>query len=93
MQARPLPASTDWVSVEVQTQIRPERGWFVRFGVGYSFLLNGGAFAIASESELNQVSLPALPILSPIDAVRAAARNEQFGTWFVHVDIAPAWRL
>jgi hypothetical protein len=89
----PLPEGTNWASVELQSQIRPARGWFVRLGVGYAFLLNTSDFHIASESELGQVSLPSLPVASPVDAVRAAARGETFGTWFVHLDFAPAWRL
>jgi hypothetical protein len=89
----PLPDGTNWVSVELQTQLRPSRGWFIRLGVGYAFLLNTSDFHIASESELGQVSLPSFPVASPVDAVRAAARGDTFGTWFVHLDFAPAWRL
>lgn len=90
---RPLPGGTNWLSAEVQTQFRPSRHLFIRVGFGRAFLLDTQAFRIGTEAELNSVNLPAFPFATPIDAVRAAARNEAFGVWFVHVDIAPAWRL
>jgi hypothetical protein len=88
-----LPAGTNWLSVEVQTQVRPSRHLFLRLGVGRAFLLDTQAFRLGTEAELNSVNLPSFPLPTPIDAVRAAARDEAFGVWFVHLDLAPVWRL
>ncbi len=89
----PLPAGTDWASVEVQTQIRPNRGMFLRFGIGRAFLLNTAAFRIVNEAELASIHLPTVPGTSPTDAIRAAARDEALGLWYVHLDIAINFRL
>ena len=90
---RPLPSGTNWASVEVEMQVRPSRHVFVRVGFGRGFLLDTAAFRLGSEAELAQVHLPTLPGVSPVDAIRAAARGEQLGVWFVHLDVAGVWRL
>jgi hypothetical protein len=90
----PLPAGTNWVSVELETQFRTSRHWFIRIGVGRAFMLDTQAFNIATAAELETISLPSIPGVSPVDAIRAAANNDNlFGTWFVHIDVAPSWRL
>jgi hypothetical protein len=89
----PIPDHSDWFSIELESQIRPNRGLLVRIGVGYGFLLNGGDYNIATESELAYLNLPHIPVPSPIDALHAAARHENYGMWFVHLDLAPVWRL
>ena len=61
--------------------------------VGRGFLLNTSDFRIGTEAELRQVTLPSIPGVSPIDAIHAAARDEGLGVWYVHIDIAPSWRL
>ncbi|MEI8255961.1 MAG: hypothetical protein WCJ30_09855 [Deltaproteobacteria bacterium] len=88
-----LPASTNWVSVEVQMQIRPSRGVFLRLGVGRAFLLDTQSFNVGTEQELDAVHLPRFPVASPVDAMYSAARGEDFAIWYVHLDVAPTWRL
>ncbi len=88
-----LPIGTNWVSVEIEAQIRPSRGVFVRLGVGRAFLLDTQAFNVGTEQELGLVNLPRFPVANPVDAVYAAARHEDFAIWYVHLDVAPTWRL
>jgi hypothetical protein len=89
----PLPAFTNWLSAEVDVQIRPTRGMFLRLGFGRAFMLDTQSFRIGTEQELDEARLPRLFFSTPIDAMYAAARNEDFGVWFVHLDIATVWRL
>lgn len=89
----PLPAGTQWVSVELQAQFRPSRGIFLRLGVGRAFLLDTASFDLASEQELDSVNLPRFPVASPVDAMYSAARHEDLAIWYVHLDVAPTWRL
>ena len=89
----PLPPSTNWVSVEIEAQLRPTRGLFMRIGVGRAFLIDTQAFAIGTTQELDAANLPHLPFVTPVDAMYSAARHEDLGVWYVHFDIAPVWRL
>ena len=88
-----IPSSTNWLSVELETQIRPTRGVFLRIGAGRAFLLDTQAFNIASVQELEAANLPVLPVSTPIDAMYAAARGQDFGMWFIHLDVAPTWQF
>jgi hypothetical protein len=89
----PLPAFTNWLSAEVDVQIRPTRGMFLRLGFGRAFMLDTQSFRIGTEQELDHAALPRFFFATPIDAMYAAARDEGFGVWFVHLDIATTWRL
>ncbi len=88
-----IPAHTNWLSAEVDIQVRPTRGMFLRLGAGRAFMLDTQAFNIATEQELDSANLPRFFFSTPIDAMYAAARHEDFGVWFVHLDIATTWRL
>jgi len=90
-----LPNSTNWLSVEAASEFRPSHGLMVRVGVGHAWLLHPSDFAVATTSELSQLWLQihGVPGATPYDAVEAAAQGQGFGLWFVHVDIAPTWRL
>jgi hypothetical protein len=67
----------------------------LRVGVGRAWLLNTGDFRVATTTELRNAELAqdsTLPGVGPVDAARAAAEGSTLGVWYLHLDVAPAWR-
>lgn len=91
---RTMPTHSDWASVAVVNEFRPSSSMMLRLSVGRSWLLNRGAFHVVRSEELPLLDGvdPGIPGATPLDAARAAARGQDFGVWFVQLDIAPTWR-
>lgn len=90
---RELPNSTGWLGLGAQVQIRPSRTTFVRVGVGYQWLLDVQRFRLGTDDELALANLPRFFFATPLDAVRAASRDEHYGLPYLHVDLGTYWRL
>jgi hypothetical protein len=90
---RELPTVTGWLGVGVQAQFRPTRSTFVRLGAGYQWLLDVQRFRIGTDDELSGAGVPRFFFATPLDAVRAAAREEAYGLPFAHIDLGTYWRL
>ncbi|MEZ4392316.1 MAG: hypothetical protein R3A48_14600 [Polyangiales bacterium] len=91
---RSLPGHSDWASLAVVNELRPSSSMMIRVSVGRSWMLNTSGFNLVPAQQLALVDAvdPGLPGVTPLDAVRSAARGEGLGVWFVQVDIAPSWR-
>lgn len=88
-----FPTVSGWVGVGGQVQIRPSRSLFVRLGGGYQWLLDVQRYRMGTDNELIAAGLPQFFFATPLDAVRAAARNEGFGLPYAHIDFGTYWRL
>lgn len=91
---RELPAGSNWISLGVGSEWRPNRTLLLRVAVGYSWLIDTGDHGVLRESELPQAeqAVGFLPGTTPVDAARAALAGETLGVWYVHLDVAPTWR-
>lgn len=91
---RELPGSSNWVSLGVASEWRPNRSLLLRVGVGYSWLLDTSEFGVLRQAELPEAeqAVGFLPGVTPVDAARAAIAGDTLGVWYVHIDIAPTWR-
>jgi hypothetical protein len=91
---RAMPPSTQWASVGGSIEVRPSRGLMLRVGAGRAWLLNTADFGVfrPAEVELAAQHFTPPPGATPFDAARAAHDGSLLGVWYVHVDIAPAWR-
>ena len=93
-QGRSLPAGSNWLSAAVVNEFRPSTNMMIRVSAGRAWMLNTSQFGVLSVAQLPYLDAvdPGVPGTTPLDAVRAAARGESLGVWFVQVDIAPSWR-
>lgn len=91
---RTMPAHSDWISAGLSFELRPSRGFMLRVGVGRAWLLNTSDFGVFRSNELAWVerNYAVPPGVTPLDAARAANAGETLGVWYVHIDLAPAWR-
>ncbi len=88
-----FPAVSGWLGVGAHVQIRPNRSVFVRIGGGYQWLLDVQRYRMGTDNELAAAGLPEFFFATPIDAVRAAARNESYGLPYAHIDFGTYWKL